>query len=164
MPKAFRRRAIHVSHLALSWAAFAAEGRVWAAQHVGMPVGATSGVYAPRRLCLLWFSSHEQAPALLERNALAHLSSRKVAHEARGTRLSVGWRWARVVREHLGEPKVLVQRGGKQLPRARQERLQSTCVARHQAEASPNLALGKGLRRGLGGVLSVRRERQSGRR
>ena len=48
--KAFRRCPISVDHLDLSWVVFAAEGLYWVSQHLGMPFGATSAVYAWHRV------------------------------------------------------------------------------------------------------------------
>ena len=48
--KAFRRCPIAVRHLDISWVVFMASECVWASQHLGMPFGATSAVYAWHRL------------------------------------------------------------------------------------------------------------------
>ena len=48
--KAFRRCLISVEHLDLSWVVFAAEGLYWVSQHLGLPFGATSAVYAWHRV------------------------------------------------------------------------------------------------------------------
>ena len=44
--KAFRRCPVRASHLEFSWVVFRAHGRIWGAQHLGMPFGAASSVYA----------------------------------------------------------------------------------------------------------------------
>ena len=44
--KAFRRCAIFVEHIDLSWVVFAAEGLYWVSSHLGMPFGATSALSA----------------------------------------------------------------------------------------------------------------------
>ena len=48
--KAFRRCPIAAEHLDLSWVVFMALGRTWVSQHLGMPFGATSAVYAWHRI------------------------------------------------------------------------------------------------------------------
>ena len=41
---------MRASHLEFSWIVFRAHGRIWGAQHLGMPFGATSSVYAWHRV------------------------------------------------------------------------------------------------------------------
>ena len=48
--KAFRRCPILADHLDLAWIVFKARGQLWVAQHLGMPFGATSAVYAWHRV------------------------------------------------------------------------------------------------------------------
>ena len=48
--KAFRRCPIRSDHLDLAYVVFMTEGRHWVAQHIGMPFGATSSVYARHRV------------------------------------------------------------------------------------------------------------------
>jgi len=48
--KAFRRLPVQCAHLDLCWVAFLHQGICYAAQHVGMPFGATSSVYAWHRV------------------------------------------------------------------------------------------------------------------
>jgi len=47
---AFRRVPICARHLEFSWVAFWSEGLVWISQHLGMPFGAVSAVYAWHRV------------------------------------------------------------------------------------------------------------------
>ena len=48
--KAFRHCPVRTDHLDLSWVVFRAFGVLWGAQHLGMPFGATSSVYAWHRV------------------------------------------------------------------------------------------------------------------
>ena len=48
--EAFCRCLLSVEHLDLSWVVVAAAGLYWASQHLGMPFGATSAVYAWHRV------------------------------------------------------------------------------------------------------------------
>ena len=47
---AFRRVPICVNHLDLAWVIWASGGQLWAAQHLGMPFGTVSAVYAWHRV------------------------------------------------------------------------------------------------------------------
>ena len=64
--RAFRRVPVYKQHLDLSWVVWLSQGVTWSAQHLGMPFGTVSAVYAWHRIgYMLWWLVvvHCKAPA-----------------------------------------------------------------------------------------------------